>query len=410
MEQAKGADGADRAKRANDPGAGDGAAGASLPAHRRFIVGPEALDTLIEALRRRGYTVVGPTVQSQAIVLRELQSARDLPAGWTDEQDGGTYRLIRRTDGALFAYNAGPNSWKDLLFPPTLQLWSARRAGDGSVQLQQGAQPPRYAFLGVRSCDLHAIAIQDRILLRDRFVDRDYEARRRDAFVVAVNCGKAGGTCFCVSMGTGPQADSGFDLSLTELLEGGEHRFLGEVGSARGAELLAELPHREAREQDEREAASTIEHTAASMVRSLDTTGIKELLYGNAEHPRWDDVAGRCLPCGNCTLVCPTCFCTTVDDGSDIAVQQAERWRRWDSCFTLGFTYIHGGSIRTSVAARYRQWLTHKLASWQDQFGSPGCVGCGRCITWCPAGIDFTEETPAIRAVSTRGEAPNADA
>jgi ferredoxin len=263
-------------------------------------------------------------------------------------------------------------------------------------------EPPRYAFIGVRSCDLHAIAIQDRVFMGDRYVDHDYEARRRDNFIVAVNCGKAGGTCFCVSMGTGPKADSGFDLSLTELIEDGEHRFLVEVGSERGAEVLGELPHREAGAEDERAAHEVIEATAASMGRTLDTDDIKGLLYGNLEHPRWDEVSKRCLTCGNCTLVCPTCFCSTVEDVTDLAGAETERTRRWDSCFTFDHSYIHGGSVRDSGKARYRQWMTHKLASWIDQFGSSGCVGCGRCITWCPVAIDITEETAAIRATDLR--------
>ncbi len=362
-----------------------------------------ALESLIQALARRGFTVMGPTVKSQAIVYDEVRSAADLPAGWTDVQEGGTYRLQRRDDEALFAHNVGPNSWKSLLFPPTIRLWKARRGGDGSLEVEPPQEPPRYAFIGVRSCDLHAIAIQDRVFVGDRYVDRDYEARRRDAFIVAVTCGKAGGTCFCVSMGTGPRAESGFDLSLTELFEdGGEHRFLVEVGSERGAEVLAELPHRDAGEADRRLADEVIARTAGSMGRTLDTDGIKELLYENAEHPRWDDVARRCLTCGNCTLVCPTCFCSTVEDVTDLAGTEAERTRRWDSCFTLDHSYIHGGSVRDSNRARYRQWMTHKLASWIDQFGSSGCVGCGRCITWCPVAIDITEETAAIRSTDLR--------
>ncbi|MBF0393567.1 MAG: 4Fe-4S dicluster domain-containing protein, partial [Alphaproteobacteria bacterium] len=118
----------------------------------------------------------------------------------------------------------------------------------------------------------------------------------------------------------------------------------------------------------------------------------------NREHPRWDEVAKRCLTCGNCTMVCPTCFCTTVDDVTDLGGTRTERVRSWDSCFTLDFSYIHGGSVRNEGSSRYRQWITHKLSSWHDQFGSSGCVGCGRCITWCPVGIDITEEVGAIRA------------
>jgi ferredoxin len=367
-----------------------------------LVIGRDSVGALIDALRGRGFTVIGPTLKSQAIVYDELHSDADLPAGWTDAQEGGTYRVSRRDDDALFAHNAGPNSWKSLLFPPTITLWKGRRGDDGGLEVDPAEEPPRYAFIGVRSCDLHAIAIQDRVFMGDRYVDHDYEARRRDNFIVAVNCGKAGGTCFCVSMGTGPKADSGFDLSLTELIEDGDHRFLVEVGSERGAEVLEELTHREATADDERAAQEVIDATAASMGRTLDTDDIKGLLYGNLEHPRWDEVSERCLTCGNCTLVCPTCFCSTVEDVTDLAGGETERTRRWDSCFTFDHSYIHGGSVHDSGKARYRQWMTHKLASWIDQFGSSGCVGCGRCITWCPVAIDITEEAAAIRATDLR--------
>jgi ferredoxin len=220
---------------------------------------------------------------------------------------------------------------------------------------------------------------------------------------VAVNCSKAGGTCFCVSMNTGPRATSGFDLALTELLDDGGHRFLVEVGSERGAALLEELPSRPAADGDEQAADEVIERTASQMGRSLDTTDIRDLLYRNREHPRWDEVADRCLTCGNCTMVCPTCFCSSVEDVTDLAGEEATRVREWESCFTLEHSYVHGGSVRSSNKGRYRQWMTHKLASWIDQFGTSGCIGCGRCITWCPVAIDITEEAAAIRASDLEG-------
>jgi ferredoxin len=132
--------------------------------------------------------------------------------------------------------------------------------------------------------------------------------------------------------------------------------------------------------------------------RSLDTEGIRDLLFSNLEHPRWDEVASRCLSCTNCTLVCPTCFCSSVTEVADLSGDRVDRERQWASCFTLDHARIHGGSVRSTTASRYRQWLTHKLAGWIDQFGSSGCTGCGRCITWCPVGIDLTEEVAAIRA------------
>ena len=368
------------------------------------------LDELLTALAARGFKVIGPTVRDQAIVYDEIASTADLPEGWTDEQEGGTYRLRRREDSALFGFNVGPNSWKSHLFPATLKLWHARRGEDGEIAFsEEEREQVDYAFVGVRSCDLAAIGIQDRVLIGNGYTDPDYEARRREAFIVAVNCGKAGNTCFCVSMDTGPKARQGFDLALTELLDG-EHRFLVEVGSERGAELLAEINAGPAAEEDDQAAVEVSERCAAQMGRELETDGIKELLYRNMEHPRWDEVSERCLSCGNCTLVCPTCFCSTVEDVSDLAGEEAERVRQWDSCFTLDHSHVNGGSVHNSPKSRYRQWMTHKLSTWIDQFGTSGCVGCGRCITWCPVAIDITEEAAAIRATDLGEEGRGIDA
>jgi ferredoxin len=361
------------------------------------------LQQLFDALIRRGYQIVGPTVRDGAIVYEQLNSVADLPAGWTDEQDGGSYRLKRRDDEALFGFNVGPHSWKQFLHPPKHRLWRAERQGKGFDIIHEDGKPPKYAFIGARSCDLHAIAVQDKVLLRDRYTDPIYQARREDCFIVAVNCGKAGGTCFCVSMNTGPKATFGFDLALTEVLEDERHYFVVEIGSGRGAEVLDEITHCEAGDEEQAQAERIVARAAGQMGRVMETADIKELLYRNYEHPRWDDVASRCLTCANCTMVCPTCFCTTVEDVTDLTGEHAERWRRWDSCFTMDFSYIHGGSVRATPRSRYRQWMTHKLATWIDQFGTSGCIGCGRCITWCPVGIDITEETRAIRETEAAG-------
>jgi sulfhydrogenase subunit beta (sulfur reductase) len=370
-------------------------------------IGLEGLATLVAVLRDRGYCVVGPTRRDGAIVYEEIESADELPAGWMETQDAGRYRLERRGDEARFGYPVGPHSWKRYLLPARVRLWRARRE-DGGVALAEESPPERpFAFLGVRSCDLHAIAVQDRVFLEDAFVDRDYAARREPAFVVAVQCGTPGGTCFCSSMGTGPRAAGGFDLALTELLDGA-HRFVVEVGSERGAEVLAALPSHAATDDDVDAALRVTDRAEEHMGRSLDAFDLRDLLARNTEHPRWVQVAGRCLTCGNCTLVCPTCFCTSVEDVNVLADGSAERWRRWDSCYSVDYSYIHGGSVRPSGRARYRQWLTHKFGTWHDQFGTSGCVGCGRCITWCPVGIDVTEELAAIRA--TDGEVDHAHA
>jgi len=372
-----------------------------------YTVQRDAFDALLRALARRGYTVLGPTVRDQAIVYDEIARSSDLPVGWTDEQEGGRYRLRRREDAALFGYTVGPHSWKRYQLPPEIRLWRARRDQHGALSelVEAPAEVPRYAFLGVRSCELHAMGILDRVLIGGEHPDPGDRARREDVFVIAVQCGQAGGTCFCTSMDTGPRAEQGFDLALTEVLEGDSHYFAVEVGSDLGANVLTEVPHAPAGEL-ERGAASTAQARAvAQMGRELDVSDIRELLYRNYEHPRWEEVAERCLSCGNCTMVCPTCFCTTVEDVTDLSGERVERHQRWDSCFTVDYSQLHGGAVRGSVRSRYRQWMTHKLATWIDQFGSSGCVGCGRCITWCPVGIDITEEARAIRASEVRSDA-----
>jgi ferredoxin len=368
--------------------------GSAIPAPP--LIDLDGLGALYRVLVAEGYRVIGPAVQDGAIVLRELASADELPFGWGVELAAGRYRLRRRADDAAFGHAAGPQSWKRFLHPPREKLWSAMRTADGFEVSEDDEQPPRYALLGVRPCDLRAIEIQDRVLGQP---GSRYAGRREAAFVIAVNCTEPGETCFCASMGTGPGAgQDGFDLALTETVGEGGHRFLVDVGSARGAAIIGQVPGRAAAEGDIKGARTAVEAASDQMGREMDTSGLRELMAGSHGAARWDDVAARCLTCGNCTLACPTCFCTSVEDSSDLTGEHAERWELWDSCFDLDFSYLHGGSVRTSPKSRYRQWLTHKLGTWHDQFGSSGCVGCGRCIVWCPAGIDLTEEVKALRA------------
>ncbi|NNF63888.1 MAG: 4Fe-4S dicluster domain-containing protein [Acidimicrobiia bacterium] len=362
------------------------------------VVDRADLGNLLDALRAEGFSVLGPTVRDKTITYGPLTSIEDLPIGWTDEQEAGTYRLVRRDDDALFGYVVGPNSWKRFLFPPRSTLLNIERRDGSLVATAPDAPSQAYAFIGVRPCEMAAIGIQDVVFLRSGHTDRTYADRRRGLFTVGVNCAVAGGTCFCVSMETGPRCGAGFDLSLTEVIDGDDHHFVFESGSEHGAEILAQLPGRDATVADLEQVDAIVANTAAHMGRQLDTTGLREALAASHDSPHWDVVADRCLTCTNCTLVCPTCFCSTVEDDSSLDGSVASRNRRWDSCFTLDFSALHGSPVRSSTKSRYRQWMTHKLSSWFDQFESSGCVGCGRCITWCPVAIDLTKEADAVRS------------
>ncbi|WP_261717504.1 4Fe-4S dicluster domain-containing protein [Streptomyces sp. FZ201] len=370
------------------------------------VLDRDGLNALVAELVAQGRTVIGPTVRDGAVVLAELESADDLPFGWGVELDAGRYRLVRRTDGAAFAHSAGPQSWKNFLHPARQRLWSADRTPSGGVDFTADEPAaPSYAFLGVRPCDLRAIAIQDRVLTGGRYEDTGYARRRTGAFLIAAECTEPGATCFCVSTGGGPAADPGYDLALTEV----DGRFLVRVGSEAGGELLARLPHSAADEGTERAAHAAVDAARDRMGRALPPVDVRALLAGSADAQRWDDVAERCLTCGNCTMVCPTCFCVTTEEVTDLTGDHTERWQRWDSCFDLDFSYLHGGPVRASARSRYRQWLTHKLSTWHDQFDSSGCVGCGRCISWCPVGIDITEEVTALAAEAGTGPTASAD-
>lgn len=351
------------------------------------------LDALVGALIADGYRVIGPTVRDDAIVLAELDCAAQLPAGWGVTTGPGQYRLHRRDDAAVFAHSAGPQAWKRYLHPPHRKLFEA--APDGRFTADE-PEHVRYAFLGVRGCDLAAIAILDRVLGSGAHPDGAYRRRRSELFLIAVNCTEPGGVCFCASMGTGPAAGPGYDLALTERAGEREHRFVIESGSPAGERLLDRIRTRPASPSEAGEARAEVAAAAGRMGRAMPDADLPAAIREARESPLWEEVAGRCLTCANCTMVCPTCFCTTTEDHTDLSGGLAGRGQRWASCFELGFSYVHGGSVRTSGASRYRQWFSHKLGTWHEQFGSSGCVGCGRCIAWCPAGIDITEEAAKL--------------
>ncbi|MFH1303283.1 MAG: 4Fe-4S dicluster domain-containing protein [Planctomycetota bacterium] len=364
---------------------------------RSCFLSTEQFARLFEVLHALDYEVIGPTIDQAAIVYDRLTSVDDLPRGWTDIQEPGKYRLEKRDDEALFGYVVGPHSWKQKLFPPVSTLSVADRTDAGWQFTEPEQELPKFAFLGVRACELAALKIQDRVFIGGPYVDPSYQGRRNKALIIAVNCTQAASTCFCTSMNTGPRCKAGYDLALTELADG----FVVEVATPEGEIVINALETQIATDENQRQAEAARQQAIDQITKTLDTTDIRDLLMSNLEHPQWNDVAERCLSCTNCTMVCPTCFCSSVEEVSDLTGDHVERERKWDSCFNVDFSYMNGGLVRNSIRTRYRQWMTHKLATWIDQFGTSGCVGCGRCITWCPVGIDLTQEVAAIRETQT---------
>lgn len=366
----------------------------------RVAISKEAFDTILEGLRKLGYETVGPRIKETALVYAPISGLADLPKGYLSEQEAGAYRLVKGDHQRYFDITPGAQSWKQFLFPPRSELFRLARENGRWREELLDIEPPRYAFIGVRGCELAAIAVQDKVFIREDFTDPIYKKRRENIFILAVDCLHPCATCFCASMGTGPEVERGFDqkigydLKITEL----DEVFLVEVGSHLGTKALAEVPHPKATRSLLRAAETGLKKARAAMGRELpDPQSVPDLLLNNLEHPRWKDVATRCLSCTNCTQVCPTCFCWDVEDLTNLDGSHTQRTRVWDSCFNPAYSLQAFGNTRPTTLTRYRQWLTHKMGSWQGQFGVLGCIGCGRCITWCPAAIDLTEEIKAIR-------------
>ena len=364
----------------------------------------EGLERVIMSLQQKGYDLIGPRYSDGVIVYDRIHSIDDLPSGFVDELTAGMCRLTKSGSRQFFGYALPPQSCKRFLYSPCRELFTLRKDGKSFGLNTKEDRSPAYAFVGVRACELSTISIQDRVFSSGDYRDEGYLSARKRNFIIAVNCSHAGETCFCTSMGTGPKAEAGFDVVLTEIMNGDSHYFVAETGSDAGASLMEGIGAGRADDSDVDAANETIRKVSDTVTKSMDISDLPKLLADNTDHPQWDDVAKRCLTCGNCTLVCPTCFCSTVEDTTDLTGRIAVRTRTWDSCFTMDFAKVSGGNFRISAKSRYRQWLTHKLSSWVEQFGVSGCVGCGRCITWCPVGIDLTAEVAAIKGGVTKQE------
>lgn len=371
----------------------------SASPHPQVFLPRPALAQLVQHLQHKGYSVIGRVLRDGVASFQPIQTADQLLQGMRDQQDGGRYRLTPGEPGMLFEHVVGPDGPRQYLFPPSQDVLSFHVQSDGFVIDAVPPAPKKLALLGIRPCELAAIGVQDRVFgLQDQHPMRCesepyYTQSRQQAVTIVANCVRPGGTCFCLSMGTGPEATSGFDLAMTELRDG----FVIAIGSKTGAELLEPLPSRPPSSTELELAELKLMRAREHMGRTLDTSGLPQLLRQTIEHPYWDEVATRCLSCGNCTMVCPTCFCSTVQDSTDLKGVQAKRTRQWESCFTHQFSYLTAGPVRHTIRGRYRHWMRHKLGTWHDQFGCSGCVGCGRCITWCPVGIDLTREAARLR-------------
>lgn len=349
------------------------------------------LQCLYDALTKAGYKVIGPQAKDGAIVFSHLKSVDGLPWGTVERVKPGSYTLEQEHNNRCFNWNTGPQLLKPWLFKPQELLWHGEESDDGIRFKQAEVSAEPLAFIGLRACDIAALYLQDKHFLHGEYPDPWYSEQRHKLCLVAVNCSQSAETCFCVSTGDGPEVTFGFDVLLDEVDEG----YLVQSKSDKGDAVVAELPLMPSNQMLEHQARQQLAKASVQTKVMPDAKQLAKLTeHLNAQ--QWQDIAQRCFACGNCTLVCPTCFCSKQE--SEMAPENGahQQVRYWDSCFSEKHSYIAGKHIRGEISQRYRQWMLHKLATWQDQYGRSGCVGCGRCISWCPAAIDIVQEASII--------------
>ena len=356
----------------------------------------QQIEKLFESVRSQVDYIVGPKLSQGAICLETVENFSELPRGFRDKQDAGSYNLEATNSDSLFQYSVGPNSLKKFLHPAKQKLWTASKNQLEDTDFHEEEAPTsRIAFFGMRSCDVKSLEILDRVFLESGFTNSQYEKQRKDVVLITASCAEPSSVCFCTSMDHGPKPQK-FDLNIIEIYSESSHFFLLQVGSKIGEIIAGSINLEKASTEEIQQSEDSYLRAVQKIERTLETKDLKEKIQDNLESPQWDKIADKCLSCANCTMVCPTCFCSTSYDQSDLEGNHVERWLNWDSCFNNDFSYIHGGAVRSSTKSKYRQWLSHKFSSWFDQFGSSGCVGCGRCIAWCPVGIDLTVEIPKV--------------
>lgn len=350
-----------------------------------YVMGAQAPAAIFKNIPE-DHQVIGPVEQKWAVNLAPVSSASALATGVGAEEKRASYRLTREPGNSDLSGARPMNSPKSFNFLSREPLLTAERI-NGETRFETPAiETRKKAFFGLHSCDIAGLFVMDRTFSK-RYGDPAYDSRRENTLVIGVGCSKPGANCFCSTFDTGPDLKSGFDIGLTWLGD----KYLVEVATEAGERIVSALPKEPAGPDAMRERDKKTADARRSMTKAFDLKKALTVLNDNYDHPYWNEPSERCLSCGNCINVCPTCYCYRVVDETSLDGKTATRTRVWDACQHLEFSAVHGGNFRPERVDRIRQWVNHKINWTIEQYGVSGCVGCGRCITWCPTAIDITE-------------------
>jgi ferredoxin len=335
-----------------------------------FVMEKKDFPSFIEELRKE-YEFIGPVRKGKSYIFDKISDEKEISLD----------------------YDTTILPPKKLFFLPEEKLFSFLRKEKGRVDIKEEEKEAKRALFGVHPCDVKALLLLDQVMKGD-FLDPYYVKRRQKTILIAMNCTQPRENCFCTSFDTGPELKEGYDLLLTDL----DRKYLVEVGTLDGKRLLERVKTSKAGKGDVKKKKQKIEGAREKIKKKIETEGLEADLKKNFNHEKWKEVKDKCLFCGSCTHVCPTCFCYNVSDFNAHTLKSGERIRNWDSCLTLEFAEVAlGGNFRKDREARIKQRIYHKLAYFKEQFGSFGCVGCGRCIDTCVKDIDITEVINEIR-------------
>ncbi|MFC1994521.1 4Fe-4S dicluster domain-containing protein [Chloroflexota bacterium] len=290
---------------------------------------------------------------------------------------------IHSGNEAFLDYTNTTKSAKEILFPQAETLFSyVATDGGASIETPPSEESPRLLF-GVRPCDARSFVLLDEVFDGEKYKDVYYLNRRANMAVVAIGCVRPRSTCFCTSVGGAPCSAEGSDLLLIDVGDD----YVVQVVSDKGARLLEGVGLEDAGEDEIALMWQAIRDAQAYMAPKLAMDGLKQKLDSMFEDPIWGPLTEKCLGCGVCTYLCPTCHCfDIVDEATDSAGQ---RIRLWDSCQFRQFTLQASGfNPRPTTKGRLRQRIMHKFSYFIDNYGHIGCVGCGRCVIECPVNLD----------------------
>lgn len=335
-----------------------------------FVLDKKDLNSFVKKIAKK-YEVVGPVRKGKKYTFEKISSVEEMSLD----------------------YDTTILPPKKLLLPPKEKLFSFS-IEDGVVKIKEEKEERKTVLFAVHPCDVNAILLLDKVMEKD-FLDPYYFGKRRGMVLIAMNCTQPRENCFCTSFDTGPELKVGYDLLLSDLGK----KYLVEVGTEDGEKLVKGAKLRNAKKEDMKEKKKRINIVKRKIRKAIEIENLEKYLKKNFDHEKWGELKEKCLFCGSCTLVCPTCFCYNVTDFNSHTLRTGERIRNWDSCLTLEFAEVAlGGNFRKERDARIKQRIYHKLDYFKEQFDSLGCVGCGRCIDACVMEIDITEVISAIRS------------